>query len=149
LPALVAAQPSTSVYIWFDATLAQAETVLADSRVRVQHGREFVAASAHGQHIILLEHYPLYVRKAAILEAAEPARIRVLSALNEPLLLAFGGENLMAMMEKMGLAPGETITPPLISKSIARAQQRLAEKVVADFNAQSSEDWFRQFAAKP
>lgn len=81
------------------------------------------------------------------MEAAEPASIRVLSALNEPLLLAFGGENLMAMMEKMGLAPGETITHPLISKSIAKALKRLAEKALYDVTAESAEAWFEKAAA--
>jgi hypothetical protein len=146
LPALVEGAGHVHLYGWFDDTIAAAEACLGPA-ARVLHGREFSAASAHGHHIIVLEHYPLRAREAALLSASEPASIRVLSALNEPLLQAFGGNEVANMMSKMGLASGETVAHPLIGKSIAQAQERLAEKVLTDFATSSAQDWFRRYAA--
>lgn len=149
LPGLVQQHSAVKLYGWFNQTIEQAEAALAhlNNAPAVRHGSAFAAASAEGATVIMLEHYPLYAREAAVLEATEPAEVLVLMALNDPLLLAFGGGNMAAMMERMGLQPGETIEHALIGRSIKRAQDRLAQSVTIDKTAQSAEEWFRQYEA--
>jgi preprotein translocase subunit SecA len=45
-------------------------------------------------------------------------------------------------MQKMGMDESETIEHKMISASILRAQQKISERVTADFSAKSMEEWF-------
>jgi len=56
----------------------------------------------------------------------------------------FGGERLISLMQKLGMAPGETIEHPMITASIKRAQEKLSSKITVDFSARSQEEWFRR-----
>ena len=51
------------------------------------------------------------------------------ASLDDPLLQMFGGENIQALMRKLGMTDAEPIEHKMVSRSVVRAQQRVAERV--------------------
>ncbi len=146
LPALVQSHQPAAVLCFFQETLETARQVLSASGVQITPvlHHAFAESSVQGKTLIVLEHYPLPEKEATILSSAAPREILVLSALDEPLLMHFGGERLIGLMEKLGLAPGETIEHSMITASIKRVQEKLSAKITVDFSARSQAEWFRK-----
>lgn len=146
LPAFAASNQPVVVVCWFQETLDKAKQVLAASGIHItpQLYHSFIENSLQDKTLMLLEHYPLSEKETSILSSGAPREIVVLSALDEPLFMYFGGERLISLMEKMGMAPGETIEHSMITASIKRAQEKLSSKVLVDFSARSQEEWFRR-----
>jgi len=146
LPSMAASAQPVVVICWFQETLEKAKQVFASAGVNItpQLNHSFIESSLQDKTLILLEHYPLPEKEAAILSSFAPKQIIVLSALDEPLFMYFGGERLISLMQKLGMAPGETIEHPMISASIKRAQEKLSSKITVDFSARSQEEWFRR-----
>jgi len=146
LPSMASSNQPVVVVCWFQETLEKAKQVLAAAGVNItpQLNHSFIESSLTDKTLILLEHYPLPEKEAAILSSLAPKQIIVLSALDEPLFMYFGGERLIGLMEKLGMAPGETIEHSMITASIKRAQEKLSSKITVDFSARSQEEWFRR-----
>lgn len=145
LPGLVMQKESVWIYGWFSETVEKARQVLKAASIdkSVSYGNDFSPTFMTNCTVIVLEHYPMPQKEEALLSAVEPAEILVLSALDEPLLQHFGGEKLALLVQKLGLEPTEFLEHNMISNSLARAQQKISEKVIADFSARSQEEWFR------
>ncbi|MCU0376234.1 MAG: hypothetical protein MUF24_13085 [Chitinophagaceae bacterium] len=145
LPGLVVQKAPVWIYGWYAETIEKARQVLkaAHMHTTVNYGTDFSPAATTRGTVIVLEHYPLPQKEEAILSATDPAEILVLSALDEPLLKHFGGERLALLVQKLGLEPNDFLEHSMISNSIARAQQKINEKLIADFSAHSPEEWFR------
>jgi hypothetical protein len=148
LPGLVQANHQVQIFGWFPATIEKAENTLALRGLRqpVKHARQYSSGLATGATIIMLEHHPLPAQEEAILKAEETASILVLMAMDEPLFTRFGGERLTSLMQKLGVGDDEVIEHSMISSSLRRAQEKLAEKAIVDFTAQSQEEWFRRLS---
>jgi hypothetical protein len=144
LPALLKEKQPVFVYGWFPTTIEKAKKVVADAGLHmpVQYASDFSDLSASNANVIVLEHHPLVHKEEWILSAGYPKEILVLSALDEPLFTYFGGERIISLMQKMGMDESETIEHKMISSSILRAQQKISDKVMADFSAKSMEEWF-------
>ncbi len=97
-----------------------------------------------GQTPVFLEHFPLAATEHALIENWSFTTIDVYSALDEPLLDTFGGAEIKNMMQKMGMQQDEMIEHPLVSKSIANAQNKLAEKLNFPSTASSQAEWFQK-----
>lgn len=145
LPGLVKQNQPVWIFGWFAETVEKARQVLkaADIHTSVSYGNDFSPAATDNCTVILLEHYPLPQKEAALLSATGPREILVLSALDEPLLKHFGGERLAIIVQKMGLEATEVLEHSMISNSLVRAQQKISEKVITDFSAYSQEEWYR------
>jgi hypothetical protein len=146
LPAFIASHQPAVVVCWFQETLEKAKQVLAtsDAGITPQLHHHVVDSSLQDKTLILLEHYPLPEKEASILSSSTPGEIIVLSALDDPLFMYFGGERLMGLMEKLGMAPGETIEHSMLTASIKRAQDKISSKITVDFSARSQDEWFRR-----
>jgi len=55
----------------------------------------------------------------------DPGSSRFFLSLDDDLMRIFGGENIRAMMDRLGAKEGEVITHPLLNRSIAGAQKRV------------------------
>lgn len=145
LPGLVKQKEPVWIYGWYAETMEKARNVLKAAGIHksVSYGADFSPAAIANCTVIVLEHYPLPHKEEALLSDTGPAEILVLSALDEPLLKHFGGERLALLVQKLGLEPTEFLEHSMISGSLVRAQQKISEKVIADFSAQSQEEWFR------
>lgn len=98
--------------------------------------------------VLVAERHPVRERDQAITSALAPlpfaSSLRFFLALDDPLLARFVSPGLEPMLAALGLGPGETITSPLVDRSIARAQQRIARQAGADLDADSAEGWLAQ-----
>ncbi len=65
-------------------------------------------------------------------------------ALDTPPMTMFAGDKTREILERLGMGPMESIQHKFLTKSIARAQSKVAEKMPADPkpDARSSSEWF-------
>jgi hypothetical protein len=101
-------------------------------------------------HCLVAEHYPLpYEDEKLIAQIGEISMaipITFYCALDEPLFKMFGSDNIQKLMLQMGIQAEEAISHSFINKSIAKAQEKIAQKVKIDFKADSAEAWFAKNA---
>lgn len=97
--------------------------------------------------ILVLEHHPRRSKDQALLDFAEKltceTEVCFHFALDDPLLLHFNGDSIQTLVKKMGIDESETLSHPLITKAMAKAQEKLESSVPQDLQAESIEDWFR------
>lgn len=92
-----------------------------------------LSAVPTGAAIIVAERHPvsgfnraLAQRLATLAPGATPT---CYSGLDDPLMKAFGGERLVALMRQLGLSEDEPIEHPMISKALANATQKLEQRL--------------------
>ncbi len=97
--------------------------------------------------IAFAERYPLSAKETEVLQRLRAAGITspvsAFCALNDTIMLRFGGEKSITLMQRMGMPESESINHPMISKSIHRAQEKTLAKVTYEQQAKSPEDWYR------
>lgn len=64
-----------------------------------------------------------------------------LAALDDPLFQHYGGARLAELMTRMGLPPGEALSHPMITKSLAAAQEKVGKQAPFPRNADSEREW--------
>lgn len=111
----------------------------------------FVSAGmkAFSFHFLFGGHYPLPDRENKILSAltaGHPLKTPVFFciSLEDPLMIAFGSEKLTPLLETLGLKDEECIEHALVTKSIQRAQEKLARTVTHETRTQSEAAWFER-----
>ncbi len=93
---------------------------------------------------VFVEHYPLHTKELELIKHWDATNIIVYSALDEPLFKHFGSDKIIPLMKMMGMKEDEMIENNLVSKSILKGQQKIAEQVSFDQSAGSQEDWMRK-----
>jgi hypothetical protein len=99
-----------------------------------------------GRPVLFIEHYPLAGKERQVFASMAGTNITVYSSLDEAFFKYFGGDNISALLGKLGLEENEAISHTMITRSIANAQQKLATKVTIDQSAHSIEEWMRKNA---
>lgn len=74
----------------------------------------------------------------------EAASVDCWNSLEDELLQYFGGENILAIMKKMGMNENEEVSHSMISKALQNAQRKIAEQVVLEVHSNSEKDWFEK-----
>jgi hypothetical protein len=90
---------------------------------------------------IFTEHYPLHSKEIELIKNWDKKNIIVFSALDEPLFKHFGSDKVIPMVKMLGMKEDEPIEHSLVSKSIIKGQEKIAEKVTIDQSANSQADW--------
>lgn len=98
--------------------------------------------------LVFVEHYPLPTPEHKLFEQLKQNEIPIVSSLDEPLFMHFGGERTIELMKKLGLQEDEPVGHAMISSSIRNAQKKLEKLVVVEQKANSAEEWFRINASK-
>ena len=93
---------------------------------------------------VFVEHYPLHTKELELIKHWDTTNIIVYSALDEPLFKHFGSDKIIPLMKMMGMKEDEVIEHNLVSKSILKGQQKIAEQVSFDQSANSQEEWMRK-----
>jgi hypothetical protein len=100
-----------------------------------------------GNRIVLAERYPLQQREAEFLQKSglgiSGQKVTVYCALDDALMMQFGGEQIATLMQKIGMTETESINHSMISSSLHKAQDKLLKKVTYEQQAKSPEEWFR------
>ena len=96
--------------------------------------------------VIQIERHPLRSHDDSIQEALESlpegTRLRVLHSMEDGLFHLFNSNNrLEDLLRKLGLGADEALEHPMISGSLARAQERVREQVKVEQPASSFAEW--------
>jgi hypothetical protein len=110
--------------------------------------RESLPHNALDNPVVFVEHHPSGIKEKELLEKLQIREAMFYSALDEPLFKHFGGDNIISMMEKMGLSENEAIEHPMISAAIKNAQEKISNGLVIEHSAQSQADWFSKNIVK-
>jgi hypothetical protein len=90
-------------------------------------------------------HYPLQAKENRVLESLSnkgfDSFVFCLS-FDDPLLKMFGSENILPILERLGLEDEESLEHAMITKAIQRAREKLERKVSREVAADSPEEWF-------
>jgi hypothetical protein len=97
--------------------------------------------------IIVVEHHPIFARDNYVIAVGErlhcQPEVGFHIALDDPLMMLFGGEKLVALMKRIGADESESISHPFVTNAIRNAQHKIEKKVPRDLQAESIEDWVR------
>ncbi len=143
--ALIAAAEDPVIAGWFDETVQEWQQLLDDAghSVRVESVPYLQSLDVKDRTVFLLEHYPLASRETKVIQNWKPKDLVVFVSMEDPLLQLFGGDNLIALAQKMGLTENETLEHTMISRSIRNAQEKLDKQVVHEHDADAQEEWFK------
>lgn len=102
--------------------------------------------------ILVAERHPLPTENRALLLRLEELAPGVVptffSALDEPLMRAFGGARVTALLDSLGLEPDEPIEHAMVQNALANARRKVAERLGSGppARARSMEEWFTRNA---
>ena len=139
--------PSTLFLTWFSDTNKSFKTFFAENGVdenRVVDARHFHAAQLATHKAVFAEHHPLLTKEEELVKSWNIMNIPVYSAMDEPLFKHFGSEKMIPMMKMMGMKESEVIEHSLVSKSIIKGQEKIAEQVVVEQAAHSQQEWMEK-----
>ena len=138
--------PDAIIAGWFSDTINRFRQSLITEYpgIVVRDIRHLASPHVENKLVILLEHYPLYRKEEQLWQNWKAAMVYVLNSLDEPLFSYFGGDNLAALLQKMGMGETESIEHPLVSKAIRNAQQKLEMGTSMEHHTGSQEEWFRR-----
>lgn len=132
----------TCVFItWFDQTRHDLAAVLrGDDQIAMAD--KIGVTQLQGKIVVFAEHYPLYQKEQALFKTLHVKEIPVVSSLDEPLFMHFGGERTIELIKKLGMKEDEIISHSMVTNSIRRAQQKLETEVRIEKLASSAAEWF-------
>lgn len=139
--AMLKANPNCLFIAWFEDTATHLKNLLG-SDAPVLLASEVNYGHTNGRLVMMVEHYPLAQTEQDFFRRLQLNEVPVLSALDEPLFMQFGGERTVELMKKLGMGEDEILGHDLISSSIRRAQQKISRSVKAEQKATSQEKWF-------
>lgn len=98
--------------------------------------------------ILFSSHYPLTALEGKVTQKLKllfpKSSLTFYSSLDEPIFDLFGGDNLTALLEKLGMKEDEAIEHSMVSRSMERAREKLATMVKHESPAHSAEEWFQK-----
>lgn len=146
---ILACEPDkkTVIIFWFDESLQQATTYWDNKiteSISLLTAREAAVTRLDYQSIIFAEHYPLRAKEEELYHTLKLDTVQVYSCLREPLFQQFGGEKIIQLMKQLGMKEDEVIEHSMISKSIQKAQEKIATKLTIEQSARSQKDWLEK-----
>jgi hypothetical protein len=102
---------------------------------------------------LFMGHYPLPDRENILLEKISAKlgagfSMSCWMSFEDPLLRTFGSEQMLTLMEKLGLKDDECMEHAMISKSITRAREKIASHMKTEINTTSEVEWFARNVRK-
>jgi hypothetical protein len=135
-PLAVAYKGDTSV----TATLAEKLATDVAARLRLDETETI--------DLIVGERHPLPEVDARPYEFAAglPCRCRLTHhlALDEPILKLFAGEGMRQMLSALGMSMSASIESPLVSRSVQKAQKKIASQATGNSAARSAAEWMEK-----
>ena len=143
---LIQKHPDAILIAWFKNTQETFQDFLIANKIlqEVRLANAVTPWTVSNKTVIFLEHYPLLNKEKRLILNWKSEEIFVLSSLDEALFKNIGSNNLVSMMQKLGMQDDEMLEHTLISKSIKRAQVSLEKKAVKEISAESAQEWFKK-----
>jgi hypothetical protein len=102
-------------------------------------------ASTFAGEALFSGHYPMSVTEYATLKSLSDSgydKFIFCLSFEDPLLEMFGSQNILPLLEKLGLEEEESIEHAMVTQSIQRAREKVESKVSHEIKAKSPEEWF-------
>lgn len=139
--AMLKANPDCLFVAWFEETAAQLKSLLGDE-APIFLATDVNYGHTSGKLVVMIEHYPLEQTEQDFFKRLQLKEVPVLSSLDEPLFMHFGGERIVELMKKLGVVEDEILGHSMISSAIKNAQRKLSQKRVVEQRAASQQKWF-------
>jgi hypothetical protein len=139
---MLQANPDCLFVAWFDETFHALQQALGFQENKVILARDIASSRLQGRMVVFAEHFPLAAVEQALFSTLGMKEIPVLSAMDEPLFMRFGGEGMIELMRRMGMKENEVVSHSMVSKSIRRAQDAIRDRASTDHSAASQQEWF-------
>lgn len=140
---------NTAILSFRQVAIFQADVLQNDDRLK-KLLREFVSSKA--DRFCIVEHFPLRKNDDDLLyalsEVKEDLKPTFYIGLDDAVLKPFIGNNLVEVLEKLGMKPEESISHPLVTKSIANVQEKVEKQAKGNKEAYSVEEWLKANLAK-
>jgi hypothetical protein len=98
--------------------------------------------------VFLLGRYPLAEIENKIIEQAAAhfpgSPICFCVSLGDPFFETFGSQNVLSLMDTLGMKDDEFIEHKLVSKAIRNAQDKIAKDILVEFKSRSEKEWFQK-----
>jgi hypothetical protein len=144
----LANENSSVIFIaWFSDTLHDFKAYFAEHGVdenRVKEYRSVNGSQLQNAVPVFVEHYPLLSKETELVATWPVKNITFYNALDEAVFEPFGGDKIIALMEKWGLKEDEAVEHAMISQSIINAQKKIAKKVTIEQTARSQKEWMEK-----
>ena len=145
---LLAKEKEETIFIaWFPDTITLYKDLFLRNNLnenRIRDARHFHSSQLTNAMPVFLEHHPLHSKETELVKNWPPAQLVVYNALEEPLFKQFGSDKIISLMKMLGMKEEEAIEHELVSKSILRAQDKIAAKVTVEMNANSQQEWIEK-----
>lgn len=105
------------------------------------------SASRFGGEVHFSGHYPIQAKENPVLESLSHKGFNSFVfclSFDDPLLKMFGSENILPLLEQLGLEDEESLEHKMITQSISRAREKLEKKVSREITAHSPQEWFEK-----
>jgi hypothetical protein len=144
----LAKEDESSVFIaWFPETARTIGNYFNENGVdknRVIEAKDSTSARLAAHTPVFLEHYPIHEKEKQLVEHWNLINIPVYSSMDEPLFKHLGAEKMIPMMKMLGMKETEAIQHSMVSKSIVKGQESIAEKAGLDRSASSQQEWMNK-----
>lgn len=136
--------PAVIFVAWFDETKHNLELFFKDNHLEEEvFLAERLSLRHQDKELVFVEHHPLRAEEQRIANQHSTKEMTVYSSISEPIFQLFGGGKIVDLMNKIGMKDEEMIEHDMISKSILRAQDKIAEKTTQSVAAQSQGEWLQ------
>lgn len=141
--ALLQKDPDTTVFIcWFESTKTTLQDIFTKQGKPANHIFWYKQLNhIQNKTVIFTEHYPLASKEKELFEKLMLEKAVVYSSLTDPLFIQFGGEKIIEILRKLGMDKNESIEHNMITSAIAKAQEKIAQKVQFEQTANSQKEW--------
>jgi hypothetical protein len=129
---------------WFNESQREAEDFFKQQNIPAgfYQAREIQHHLLNGKQVYFTEHYPLRSKEEELFEKLQLDEVIIYSSLTEPIFNKFGGDQIIKLMQKLGMGENEAVEHKMISRSIAKAQQKLEKNMLVEQPANGAADWF-------
>lgn len=144
---LAGKDPGCLFICWFDETMSQFKDYFKQQGLdeeRIVIARYLNAGLLKTKTPVFTEHYPLHTTELELIKTWDITNIVVYSALDEPLFKHFGSDKIIPVMKMMGMKEDAAIEHSLVTKSIIKGQEKIAEQVSSEHPAISQAEWMRK-----
>jgi len=141
------ADPEAVFICWFPETTVQLKKEFEEQQLdtaRVLEARNIHSAMISHKHIAFAESYPLHTKERELTAGWPPQELVIYGALDEPFFQYFGGDKIVALLQKLGIREGEPLEHAMISKSIETAQEKVAKQMFTEQTARSQAEWIQK-----
>ena len=140
-------EPSHIFICWFADTTIQFKEFFKQQgldETLVTETHHLHASKLQNKIPVFVEHYPLHSKELDLIKNWDAKNIVVYSAMDEALFKHFGSEKLIPLMKMMGMKEDEVIEHNMVSKSIIKGQEKIAEQVSLEQSASSQAGWMEK-----